>query len=74
MLLWSKSVWKQYNTDYTATHGKIHTKLFSWVGEKNESKKALNFFVYVKGGGGRATLQPLARMATVNALSIKDDS
>ena len=62
MLLWSNSIWKQYNTeDYTLTLSNIKTKIFSWVGEENEDKNVLNIFLCE-----RRVVRPLARMATVN--------
>ena len=65
MLLFSNSIWKQHNTHYTLTLINIKAKIFPRVGEENESKKGLIFFLFMwKGGGGRATLRPLARMAT----------
>ena len=46
----SSCVWKQYKTHYTLTLSHIKTKIFSWLGEDNKSKKVLFFFVYAKGG------------------------
>ena len=54
------------------TLGNIKTKIFSGLGEENEGKKELNFFVYVKEGG-HATLRPLARMATGEHLCISNN-
>ena len=50
MCLWSNSIWKQYNIDYTLTRSNMGTKIFSWVGEENEGENVLNFLAYVKGG------------------------
>ena len=57
MLLWSNSVWKQYNTPYTLTLSNMLSEIFSWVGKENQGKKVFNFFAYLKGG-------VVARMAT----------
>ena len=66
-LLWSNSIWKQYNTDHTLALGDIKTKRFSWVGEENEGKKGIKFCLFV-WKGGRVTLWPLTRIATASIL------
>ena len=54
-----------YNKHYTLTLSNILTKIFSWVGGENKNKIGIKFFCICKRRGGLATLQRLARKATV---------